>query len=63
MCLCTVASEFSFSGLRDFLEAWRIAVLIQEGHQEIEHFFLPFGESHVVLASSDFAANHFTSQF
>jgi hypothetical protein len=42
--------RIQFHGLRDFFKAWRIAMLIQEGDQKIEHFFLPFGQSHGCLA-------------
>ena len=32
--------------VRDFLEARRVAVLVQEPNQVIQHFFLPFRQCH-----------------
>jgi len=42
-----------FQMLGDFLKAGRIAVLVQEADQQVEHFLLPFGESHLVVASEN----------
>ena len=37
MCLCTVAREFKFHTLRDFLERRRVTVLLHEVGDEVVH--------------------------